>query len=700
MGIYNVIFHIILIVRIIGLAVALDLAMNYRHKRYILLAVGWSIYIISVFLLIHSDMKGLYFQYFTVLSVISELIFAVTILSYFYKLSYKLLYIPAVIILGTGLLTWISPDAISVYSSIIEIILIIVIIYFALRKRTEIISRAGKSLRWIIWMAGIGFINIIFMYTLRDLYMPIAYVMNMVLSIIIIIFFLDINNNITQKSLSQNRKRIQYILDNMPGAFFRRKFDRQYTMITLSKGIKNLSGYSSDSFINNDDMSFLDIIADEDKERVWQTIADAVDLSEDYEVDYRIITQNNAICWVWEKGRTVFDKDIIYLEGFLIDINYRKQMETHIGQIEKLSAIGELAGGIAHDFNNQLTSILTVADILLYDMDKSHPMYDDIKRIHTAAENSADLTSRLLTFARKGKYKVSDCRINDIMKSVINIVEPTLKESIKLKIHSNSSRDLVKGDAGQLRNSFMNIIINSVDALRGKGKITINIDNPQYEEIEQVKQIIEPKNYIKITIADNGIGMDEKTLGRIFQPFFTTKEKGTGMGLAAVYGTIKNHNGYIFVESEKDRGAVFKIYLPVIEDKAEDEKSEDANIDTKKHLKVVIIDDNTAVMDILERVLSRFDSRISKFTQKKTAVEFIKENETDLVIIDLLMPDGPPDETIESIHKVQPDIKIVLMSGYYEKERIEQLMNGYVDSFMQKPLKVDRILSLIKELFQ
>ena len=253
------------------------------------------------------------------------------------------------------------------------------------------------------------------------------------------------------------------------------------------------------------------------------------------------------------------------------DISGRKQAEdektnlqTQLIRAQKLEAIGTLAGGIAHDFNNLLMSIQGNASLMRYDLDSSDPNVSSLINIENAVQSGAKLTQQLLGYARKGKYVVSPICLNQIIKETTDAFSRTRKE---ISIHYQLDEDLslIDADEGQMEQIVLNIFVNASDAMRGGGDLILSTHNVTDEDMRGRLYSPKPGNYVKLTVADTGIGMDEDTQDRIFDPFFTTKEmgRGTGLGLASVYGIIKNHGGYIDVDSEEGQGTIFSIFLPV-----------------------------------------------------------------------------------------------------------------------------------------
>lgn len=247
----------------------------------------------------------------------------------------------------------------------------------------------------------------------------------------------------------------------------------------------------------------------------------------------------------------------------------KEKIRNQLFQAQKMEAIGTLAGGIAHDFNNMLQGILGYASLLKIKIPTTDPIYKPIDVIEKTAERAAELTRQLLGFARKGKYFVETLNINDLVDEVIKIISRTFDRSIEIKTNLSDNIWLFEGDKGQIESVILNLCVNARDAMPRGGILMISTYNRELKEGDFPYSWARPGSYVVITVKDTGVGMDQETMKHIFEPFFTTKEvgKGTGMGLAMVYGVVKNHGGFITVDSELGKGSIFTIYLPATEEK-------------------------------------------------------------------------------------------------------------------------------------
>lgn len=374
----------------------------------------------------------------------------------------------------------------------------------------------------------------------------------------------------------------------------------------------------------------------------------------------------------------------------------RKKLKEQLDHAQRLESIGTLAGGIAHDFNNLLMGIQGNAALLMLDLDPSYPHYERLKYIEEQVRSGADLTRQLLGFAQGGRYELKSTDMNEIIEKTAAMFGRTKKE---LTIYKKYGRDLwaVEADRSQMGQVFMNLLVNAWQAMPGGGEIVLETENLLLDDAKARPFALPAGKYIKIAISDTGTGMDAKTLERIFDPFFTTKGmgRGTGLGLATVYGIVKGHGGAINVASELGKGTTFEIYLPVTERAVVGEKAAQLEI-LKGTETILLVDDEAMVMDVTMRMLKSLGYRVhcAGSGQEAIAVNHEKRNEIDLVILDMIMPGISGTETFDRLREINPKQKILLSSGYSIEGMAQELLEKGCNGFLQKPFQ---LLDLARE---
>jgi CheY-like chemotaxis protein len=365
-----------------------------------------------------------------------------------------------------------------------------------------------------------------------------------------------------------------------------------------------------------------------------------------------------------------------------------------------MEAIGTLAGGIAHDFNNLLMGIQGYASLTLQELDPSHPHYERLKSIEEQVQSGANLTRQLLGFARGGRYEVKPADMNDILEKVSSMFERTNKE---ISIQRRYGKDIwsVEVDWGQMEQVFMNLYVNAWQAMPGGGEICPETENVLLDDEQAFPYAVTPGKYVKISVTDTGIGMDEKTKGRIFDPFFTTKEmgKGTGLGLATVYGIIKGHQGMITVDSKPGHGATFIIHLPASEKAKVKAKTATGTI-ARGTETILLVDDEKMVMEVNKEILEFLGYRVyaAGSGQEAIAVYMEKQKEIDLVILDMLMPAMSGGETFDRLREINPGIKVLLSSGYSINGKAQTIMDRGCNGFLQKPFRMEELSHKVREM--
>ncbi len=395
-----------------------------------------------------------------------------------------------------------------------------------------------------------------------------------------------------------------------------------------------------------------------------------------------------------------------YYFAFVRDITERKKAEEEKEKLErglihaqKMEAIGTLAGGIAHDFNNLLMGIQGYASLMLLTTDENHPDYNKLKSIEEQVRSGADLTAQLLGFARGGRYEIKPSDLNEVVKNTAAMFGRTKKE---IKVHHKYQEDLwtAEVDRGQVEQVLLNLYVNAWQAMPGGGELYLETANVNMDDNYARSFSALPGKYVKISVTDTGTGMDEKTRERIFEPFFTTKEmgRGTGLGLATVYGIIKGHKGVINVYSEKGEGTTFTVYLPASEKEVVMERKAPENL-LRGTETVLFVDDEDIIVGVTRDILQNLGYKVFAARSGREAIEIYKANKDAIavVILDMVMPEMGGGEAFDHLKEINPDIKVILSSGYSLNGQAVKIMDRGCRSFIQKPFSVITLSQKIRE---
>jgi PAS domain S-box-containing protein len=394
---------------------------------------------------------------------------------------------------------------------------------------------------------------------------------------------------------------------------------------------------------------------------------------------------------------------IVRVVSVIRDITESKRLEAQLQQAQKMEAIGTLAGGIAHDFNNVLMAIQGRASLLSLHTDHEHPHFEHLTGIEDMVQRGAELTKQLLGFARGGKYEVKVTDLNKLVQKSCEMFGRTKKE---IKMHEKHRKELwpVEIDRGQIGQVLLNLYVNAWQAMPDGGDLYVETGNVMLDESYTKPFGVSPGNYVKISVTDTGIGMDKATQQRIFDPFFTTKEmgRGTGLGLASAYGIVSNHGGIINVYSEKDKGTTFNIYLPASRKEVTTREKRVAEDVLKGTGRVLLVDDEDAIVDVGEEMLKEMGYSVLVARSGKEGVDVYTKHkeEIDLVILDMIMPDIGGGKAYDRMKEENPDVKVILSSGYSVDGQATEILERGCDAFIQKPFNIKEMSGKIREILE
>jgi len=382
------------------------------------------------------------------------------------------------------------------------------------------------------------------------------------------------------------------------------------------------------------------------------------------------------------------------------DITEVKRLEMQVMQSKKLDTIGTLAGGVAHDFNNLLMGILGYINLMLHDKGLSKTQYNMLKKIEHQALSGAELSKRLLGFARGGRYEVSPTYLNNIIEKTVDTFSRTRRDIV---IYEDYEKEpwTSEVDRIQMEQVVLNMLINAGEAMPDGGTLYIESKNVELFDKIALQYDLQPGRYVKFSIRDTGKGMDNEALERVFDPFYTTKEmgKGAGLGLASTYGIIKAHGGSIHVESEIGSGSRFTVYLPASDKAAGIEVSMEKKVEKGNEL-ILLVDDEEIVLDVTSAMLEALGYRVITAKSGSEAISLYREkgSHIGLVILDMIMPGIGGGELFDALKDINPDVRILLSSGYSINGKAREILNKGCNGFMQKPFKLDDLSQKVREI--
>ena len=481
-------------------------------------------------------------------------------------------------------------------------------------------------------------------------------------------------------------------------------------IVTINSTAYKLLGYTDEEFFNHKVTYFFR--NPEDRIVLFKEVRKRNGQISNFEVEFRKKDGSTLVGLL--SGRNVYDYkgNIIGFHGTIRDITNLKKIQMHLAHSQKMESLGLLAGGVAHDFNNLLTVINGYSEMILMNLKKGMPLYDNVSSILEAGKKAESLVKQLLAFSRKQESDFRVLELNEIISSLEKMLRRTIGEDIELKFYFSKNISYIKADKTQIEQILINLVVNARDALRAlkedKRKKYIIVETG--ETVFDEKTILDkpgakPGRYVYFTVSDNGIGMDKKLQKKVFDPFFTTKEvgKGTGLGLSMVYGIVKQHGGYIYVYSEPLVGTMFKVYFPAIvpeQEMKEENKKIEINPYVRGNETILIVEDEEIVKNIELNILEMFGYNVYTAKNGKEALDFLKRHndiKIDLIVTDMVMPEMNGKDFIEKALEFRDDFKVIFASGYTDSYFFDtNLLTRKNVKFIHKPFSVEDFLRIIR----
>ncbi len=477
-----------------------------------------------------------------------------------------------------------------------------------------------------------------------------------------------------------------------------------YRITFISQESERILGYPAERWLSEKDF-WLNHIYPDDFERVVETCQKAIAAKKDYNYEYRALAADGRVVWLQDIVRIISRKsgEGLYLRGVMVDITQRKQLEEQFRQAQKMEAVGRLAGGVAHDFNNLLTIIKGYSDLILRHAKLEGALRSYAEEIHRAGDRAAALTRRLLAFSRRQTLSPQVLDVNTVLAETEKMLRPLLGEQIEVRTVPGPDLGRVKADRGQLEQVLMNLAVNASDAMPQGGKFTIETANVHLDKEYAGRHVaVKPGPYVMLAVSDTGCGIGAMNLPHIFEPFFTTKEvgKGTGLGLATVYGIVKQSNGNIWVYSEPGKGTTFKIYLPRV-----DEVPEAAEVDVSKPVPpvgletILLVEDEDAVRSFTRGLLAENQYTVLEASRPNEALRLAWQHpgQIHLLLTDVVMPEMGGRELAGLLRTFRSETKVLYMSGYSDEAVVHHGVLDRGAPFVQKPFTSELLLQKVRD---
>jgi PAS domain S-box-containing protein len=512
-----------------------------------------------------------------------------------------------------------------------------------------------------------------------------------------------------EEALRESEEKYRNIFENAVEGMFQSTPEGRF--INVNPAFAKMLGYASpEDVISSISDITTQYYVDPDDQHSFDMLIKKDEIIQNFE--FKAKRKDGSQIWVSTNTRAVYDQDgeIVLYEGNDINITDRKQAEEEkeklegpLNQAQKMESVGRLAGGVAHDFNNMLGVILGHTELALLRTDDKNKLCSDLKEIQKAAKRSADITKQLLAFARKDIISPKKLDLNDIVESMLNMLRRLIGEDIDLVWQPATHLWPVKMDPTQIDQILANLCVNARDAIDGVGKLTIETGRKTFDE-EYCKEHAGfiPGDFVLLAVSDNGCGMDKDTLKNLFEPFFTTKEvgKGTGLGLATIYGIVKQNNGFINVYSEPGQGSTFKIYLPrLVDDEDIDKAVPEKKAAAGGTETILLLEDEPTILRMTRMMLERKGYSVLPAATPGEAIDLAKTHadKIHLLMTDVVMPEMNGRDLAGQLIPLYPEIKLLFMSGYTANVIAHQ---GELDdgvAFIQKPFSMADMTEKVRE---
>lgn len=504
-----------------------------------------------------------------------------------------------------------------------------------------------------------------------------------------------------EENLKASEERYIALVANVPGAIYSCSNAPERKVVFLSSFIEQITGFHADDFMEKKTMELEDIIHPDDRKEVADKLRHQLETQGHYALEYRVVHRNGTNLWVLDKGRQILNENgkVVSLEGIIFDITERRHLEEERLKTSKLESIGLLAGGVAHDLNNILTAISANVQLGLIENERGQNVEVRLQNANAACNSAADLAKQLLTFAKGGAPIRKPTDVGDLVKTTVAFSLHGSKVISELQIPDDLHWSEV--DDNQIGQVVNNLVINADQSMPVGGRLFVRLSN--YQQVGHDKLNLPPGPYVRISVEDEGAGIPPELLSKIFDPYFTTKKHGSGLGLATSYSIIKRHRGLITVQSEVGKGTKFDIYLPALLTKSEQvEKAPESQL--KGGHRVLFMDDNELIRMAVSNLLGTMGYHVSLASHGEEAMmlyrqAIINEKPFDFVMLDLTVPGGMGGkETIKQLRQINPNIIAIVVSGYSDDALMADCRAHGFRASLTKPFTLQAVKEVLAQI--
>ncbi len=512
---------------------------------------------------------------------------------------------------------------------------------------------------------------------------------------------------VADEALRESEEKYRTLTSNIPGAVYRCAFDDNWTTEYISNEVEQILGYPPSDFIDSKVRPYASLIHPDHRERVRQAVVHAVGDRLPYIVEYPSYHADGSIRWIYEKGQAVFDEndEVRCLDGVFFDITERHLLEESLRRAQKMEAVGQLTGGIAHEFNNLLQVVSGNIGLLEDNLPANFEFDSYFDAVNRNVKRGAELTDRLLSFSRSQPLSPKRLDIAQTFSEMQKMLEPTLGETVGLRVELLNGVWAAKADPGQLENALLNLALNARDAMPNGGIITLSAENVSLDQNAAGKyEEVVPGDYVMLSVIDGGNGMTEEVKSRAFEPFYTTKDvgKGTGLGLSMVYGFAQQSGGFAEIESEPGQGAKVNLYLPrliSVEDDASAAQEQRADMMPSNRGTILLVEDDDDVRQSLAAQLTNLGYLVLLAADGAAAMAALADGaHVDLLFTDVVMPGGLSGlELAKQLLVLRPDLKVLYTTGYSDDvvAAAGQIEEGAI--VLRKPYDKTKLVATISQ---